>query len=322
MRAKKPNQEKKREQLLTFIQKHNSLSPLTTHKSLTSLAVKSKPKISSSRQRSPNDSSLKKFIKSASNTDLYKKFNPEDPDLAVFLSQLKEKLEKVETTSSLIEKWKDSLTAKEKELVYRESKIKETEQKLEEVQRMYSEKLKKIEKKEKDLIQKESNFASSKEKLLKEVSMNIERKSKEIAEQERKLKIAVNAMTREMEKLSRAKEEAIKIECSVLLNELIGCIVFTDYQTRNRKFCIEYNHDSFDENSIIDAYGSNGEFERIEEVSNENSRDDSYDANSSGYIEQRDKILMECDEIGRENQDISDKLEALILSLNPTGELD
>lgn len=308
-REKNPNQDAKRTQLLNFIQKHKSLSPLTTHKSQTSLGLQGK---------SPNDNTLQQFIKSTSKTEL----DLNDPKLEVFLSQLKQKLEKVEEASIMIENWKDTLNAKEKELLQRELKAKETEKKILEIKKKCESKLVAVEKKEKELKAKEHEISCSKQEMMREMSMNFEKKAKEIAEQEKKLQIAVNAISREMKKLTEAKEEAVKIECSVLLNELIGCVIYTDYQLRHMEYSMEYTQESIDEAESCEIYLSPNEFGKIEEVSNESSCDNSYEAFSNGFVQNRESILKECDKIGKENQEISDKLEALLMSLNPTGQLD
>lgn len=182
--------------------------------------------------------------------------------------------------------------------------------------------MKKLENKEKDLKKKEAGLVIAKEQMFSEMASNLEKKSKEITDQESKLNAALNNISSEMKILNRKKEEITKMECSVLINELIGSIILSDYQAKFYEMKFDAKNDSFEENTVSEIYSSLNDFERIEEASNESSCEESYENYSSNYIERRDLILKDCEIISKENKEISDKLEALIASFNPKNELE
>ena len=221
----------------------------------------------------------------------------------------------------MIEKWKEKLTIKEKELIKRENNIKEIEKLNEQHGNKLKDKEKQLDKREKEIKIKENNLIIAKEKMFYEVTQSLEKKSKEISEQERKLNLAIINIGKELSHLNKTKEEVLKIECLVLLNELIGSIVLADYQDKLNESGIENKYTSYEENALSEAFSSINEIERIEEVSNESS-EDYYESNSLEYLKRREKILQDCEVITKENSEISDKLEALIASLQPSEDFD
>ena len=213
------------------------------------------------------------------------------------------------------------MTIKEKELIKRENNIKEIEKLNEQHGNKLKDKEKQLDKREKEIKIKENNLIIAKEKMFYEVTQSLEKKSKEISEQERKLNLAIINIGKELSHLNKTKEEVLKIECLVLLNELIGSIVLADYQDKLNESGIENKYTSYEENALSEAFSSINEIERIEEVSNESS-EDYYESNSLEYLKRREKILQDCEVITKENSEISDKLEALIASLQPSEDFD
>ena len=318
---KKPIQAEKRSKLLSFIQRHNSLSPISSSQNITSLKTTPKRIKRQSDSKSPQKTSLTNLRKSSLNLDICAGTPLQDSNFSTALSQIKEKLEKVEATSIMIEKWKEKLTIKEKELIKRENNIKEIEKLNEQHGNKLKDKEKQLDKREKEIKIKENNLIIAKEKMFYEVTQSLEKKSKEISEQERKLNLAIINIGKELSHLNKTKEEVLKIECLVLLNELIGSIVLADYQDKLNESGIENKYTSYEENALSEAFSSINEIERIEEVSNESS-EDYYESNSLEYLKRREKILQDCEVITKENSEISDKLEALIASLQPSEDFD
>ena len=124
-------------------------------------------------------------------------------------------------------------------------------------------------------------------------------------------------MGKDIQKLENTKEEVVKMECSLLLNELICSIVLNDYQSKVEEM------DNYESSEIItesELCSSLYDIEKIDEVSNESSFEDQYDSGSIEYKQKKDTILMNCIEITKENKDISNKLDEIIASLSPSIE--
>lgn len=107
MLTKSPNRIKhtfndKKSRLLSFIQRHNSISPNSTHKSVFSLDLKSS-RLSKKSSKLISQNQYSNLLRSASKGEISSDIKPDDQDLSVFLSELKEKLEKVEAASIMIE---------------------------------------------------------------------------------------------------------------------------------------------------------------------------------------------------------------------------
>ena len=101
---KKPIQAEKRSKLLSFIQRHNSLSPISSSQNITSLKTTPKRIKRQSDSKSPQKTSLTNLRKSSLNLDICAGTPLQDSNFSTALSQIKEKLEKVEATSIMIEK--------------------------------------------------------------------------------------------------------------------------------------------------------------------------------------------------------------------------
>lgn len=299
----------------SFIRRNNSMSPINPIKPDNSYASSMSRLRSSEISKANCEYIFNGLTKSSSKADFSKIFNKQSPELNTFLAELKEKLEKVEALSNTIKVWREKLEIKEKELETWENTLKEQEQAQEETERRLLERQRKIEFKEKELKNKEIFLANKKKNMIIEINAGLEKKILDIAEKERSLLIASNQINKQMKELRNKKEENIIMECSVVLNELIGSIILSDYQNRVLESRVDMKSQSFEEFSISDTYSSLYDIERIDEVSNESSNSEETENFSFPFPKANIEILEGCSKITENNQDVSNKLEALIASL-------
>lgn len=265
------------------------------------------------RSHSPSDgclmekSKVKDSLLTKSQTSFAKKtqkMTPQDPpDLTQILLDIKEKLKKIESTSLYLEKWKEDLLKKEEDLKQRQKIMQENEK----AQKKTAKKLKEVQKalqyKEEAL---RKQIKQEKESMLQEVNQTFQKKILEIQQKESQLANFLRSIQQELETLEKAKDEIIQLECSALLNEVISTIYLQDYQ--EQIFQLQSSYPSSQNSPKF------GVFDPIEEASNESSQEFS-DLYSLKYMKNHESILQECDEISKENKEITDKLEALMATL-------
>jgi hypothetical protein len=302
-RLRKDYQHEKKTNILSFVIRNKSISPISSYKALSMLEF---PLIKKSNSKSAKHNITKSLTKTVSRIDLLQEKKPDNDKLLVFLSELKQKLNYIKSETIYLEKFKEELNYRETELIIREKKANEMEKNNNEVQIKLVAKDKKLQIKEQDLKNKEKELLASKQQLFDKISQSLEKKSKEIEIQEQKIKEALIEIQKEIENLNKAKEEAIKTECCVMLNELIGCIVANDYQISLTDSKIDQN--SFEDHTISEVCSSLNDFDKIDEISNETF----YDESSHQYSfkdTKNSEFLKDCEESGKENKEISDKSE-------------
>ena len=273
--------------LIEFIKRNRSHSPSEGFLNMTSRPKS--PYISKSNSRS--------------SSKLKKQAMVDYPELTEILQDIKLKLTKLESTSIYLEKWKDDLKKKEEDLKYRQKLLQESEKAQKNTAKKLKEAQKALQIKEETLRR---SINQEREQMLQEINKTFQKKSLEVQKKEQQLSQFLESIQIELKSLEDSKKESAKLECSALLNELIGTILLQTYHDQILQLQSSYpsslNSPKFDS------------FDPIEEFSNESSQD--YSENLSiNYLRTHEFILQECDDLTKENDEITEKFEALMASL-------
>jgi hypothetical protein len=311
----KPNKilNNKKSRLISFLNRQNSLSCLIRHRTTSSLESGTPtPRLSRGNLHKDTENCTPKSVKSTSKSPNRIKLTENNLD-RIKLSERNSSTTPKKGSGDYVtlEILKQKLSDKEKDLETREKNLKNQEKILEDSFKSLNENLSKLKLKEKELNKKEMKLAASKQEIFKIVSDSLEQKSKEISEQERKLQQALKNISKEMEVLKKTKEEVVKQECSLLLNEMIGHIVLFDFQSRTQS-----RNESYEESEYVC-----GDLEKIDEASNESSSKEINDSYSLEFTKKKDQVLMTCVKITKENKFISQRIEEILASLNTPIEI-
>ena len=321
-RIAKPNKAEKKDKLLSFFKRHDSLTRMPSNQKNSSL--KSTPKrIKKEKSSLSSRKNLLPSKRKSSARETYPEITFSTPCIP---KEIPEAKEKNYLTDIMIENWKESLILKENELIRREKQIIEQEKINEKIREQLKEKANKIKERENDLNIKENDFLLEKEKMLKEISLNLEKKSIEIIEREKQINKGMMDLEKKFEELNKTKEELIKFECSALINELINKVIEKDNQHKlkdDKKLekKLEKKNNIDEENTLTEIVSSINDTDIIDDLSSESSFEESSDNFSSNYLKRRNKIIQECDEISKENSKISEKLETLFAKFKLSANL-
>lgn len=274
--------------LLEFIKRNRSHSPSEGFLNITSRPKSSQiPKSNSITLSQTKKQSIK-----------------DSPELTEILQDIKLKLKKLESTSTYLEKWKEDLSKKEEDLKNHQKLLQESEKSQKKTAKKLKETQKALQIKEETLRR---SIKQEREEMLQEINKTFQKKSLEIQQKEQQLSLFLESIQKELRLLEDSKSESVQLECSALLNELIGTILLQQYHDQ----ILELQPLSHSPSLSSPKFDS---FDPIEEVSNESSQDYS-DIFSTKYIKNHEFILQECDDISKENNEITEKLEALMASL-------